>query len=236
MDIVLWTIRQIVIHDVADIGYVNPAGCDIRRDENSDLPSLKPIESTEALGQTSVPMDDRNAVTGLFKCLAESIDPALCPSKYEDSAPFRCQQRHQQLCLLLRGRMMRRLGHAFSRRGVRRHHHVNGAVQTRLDQACDIRRERGGKEQRLSLQRQCVENLIDLWSESHVEHTVGFIEYQDLDREQIDRPIPHMVQQTPRSGNDDIRPLAQSSDLRLHIASSDDDRGRDVMATTELFN
>jgi hypothetical protein len=146
MDIVLWTIRQIVIHYVADIGYVNPTGCDIRRDENSDLPSLKPIESTEALGQTSVSMDDRNAVTGLFKCLAESINPALCPSKYEDSPPFRCQQRHQQLRLLLRGRMMHRLGHAFSRRGVRRHHHTNGTVQTRLDQACDIRRNRGGKE------------------------------------------------------------------------------------------
>jgi len=54
---------------VADICHVNPAGCDIRRDENSDLSSFKSVESTEALGHTSVSVDDRNAVTGLFKRL-----------------------------------------------------------------------------------------------------------------------------------------------------------------------
>jgi hypothetical protein len=59
---------------VADIGHVNPAGCDIRRDKNSDLSSFKSIESTEALGQTSVSVDDRDAVTSLFKRLTESID------------------------------------------------------------------------------------------------------------------------------------------------------------------
>jgi hypothetical protein len=49
MDIVLRTIWQIVIHHMADIRHVNPAGCDIRCDENSDLPSLKSVERTEAL-------------------------------------------------------------------------------------------------------------------------------------------------------------------------------------------
>jgi len=66
MDVIFRAIRQIVIHHVADIGHVNPAGCNIRRDENSDLSSFKSVKSTEALGQTSVPMDDRDAVTDLF--------------------------------------------------------------------------------------------------------------------------------------------------------------------------
>ena len=92
MNIVLRTIRQIVIHHVADIRYVNPAGCNIRRDENSDLPSLKSVESAEALGQTSVSVDDRDAVAGLFKRLTESVHPILCPSEYEDGPSFRPQQ------------------------------------------------------------------------------------------------------------------------------------------------
>jgi hypothetical protein len=116
MNIVLRTIRQIVIHHMADICHVNPAGCDIRRDENSDLSSLKSVESTEALGQTAVSVDDRDAVAGLFKRLTESIDPILCPSEYEDGPSFHPQQRHQQIRLLLGGRMMQRLGHTFSRR------------------------------------------------------------------------------------------------------------------------
>lgn len=94
MNIVLRTIRQIVIHHVADICHINPSGCNVRRDENFDLSSLKSIESTEALGQTSVSVDDRDAMTSLFKRLAKSIDPALCPSEYEDSPAFRFQQRH----------------------------------------------------------------------------------------------------------------------------------------------
>jgi hypothetical protein len=52
VNIVLRTIRQIVIHHMTNIRHVNPAGCDIRRDENSDLPSFKSVECTEALGQT----------------------------------------------------------------------------------------------------------------------------------------------------------------------------------------
>jgi hypothetical protein len=146
MNIVLWTIRQIVIHHMANICHVNPACGDIRRDENSDLSSFKSVESTKALGQTSVSVDNRNAVTGLFNRLTESIDPILCPSEYEDGPTFRPQQRHQQIRLLMGGCMMHGLGHAFSRRRGRRHHHMNGTVQARLNQAGDIRRNRGGKE------------------------------------------------------------------------------------------
>jgi hypothetical protein len=76
---------------VADIGHVNPAGCDICRDKNSDLSSFKSVESTEALGQTSVSMDDRDAMTSLFKRLTESINPILCPSEYKDGPSFQRQ-------------------------------------------------------------------------------------------------------------------------------------------------
>jgi hypothetical protein len=80
---------------MADICHINPTSCDIRRDENSDLSSFKSVESTKALGQTSISVDDCDAVTGLFKCLTESIDPALCSSEYEDGPSFCCEQRHQ---------------------------------------------------------------------------------------------------------------------------------------------
>ena len=80
--------------------------------------------------------------------------------------------------------MMQRLGDTVSRRRGRRHHHTNGTLQARLNQAGDIRRNRGGKEQRLSLHRQRIKNLIDLWRKSHIEHTVGFIQHQNLNRGQ----------------------------------------------------
>jgi hypothetical protein len=50
MNIVFRTIRQIVIHHMADVRHIDPAGRDIRCDKNSDLPSFKSVQSTEALG------------------------------------------------------------------------------------------------------------------------------------------------------------------------------------------
>ena len=50
MNIILRTIRQIVIHHVTDICYVYSASCNIRRDKNPHLPSFKSVKSTEALG------------------------------------------------------------------------------------------------------------------------------------------------------------------------------------------
>jgi hypothetical protein len=131
---------------VADVRHINSSGSNIRRNENSDLPSFKSVKCTETLRQTSVSMDDRDTMPGPFKRLPESIDPTFCPSKYEDSPSFRPKQCHQQIRLFVGARMMQRLGHTVGRRRGRCHHYVNSAVQARLDQPGDIRRKRSGKE------------------------------------------------------------------------------------------
>src|ERR1041384_5044241 len=99
--IVLRTTRQIVIHYMGNVRHINPTGCDIRRDENSDLPSFKSVESTKTLGQTSVSMNDCDTMPSLFNHLSEPIDPTFCSSKYEDSPSFRPKQRQQQIRLLM---------------------------------------------------------------------------------------------------------------------------------------
>ena len=133
-------------------------------------------------------------------------------------------------------RIVHRLRDTFRRRRVRRHHHTNRILETRLDQTGHIGRKGGRKEQRLPLQRQGVKNLIDLWRKAHIKHTVGFIQHQNLDGKHIDRPVPHMVQQPPRRGDQDVGPLAQAPDLRLHIAPSDNDRRGDVVAPAQLLD
>src|SRR4029078_7656126 len=89
MNIVLRTTRQIVIYHVADVRHINSSSRNIRRNENSDLPSFKSVKSTETLRQASSAMDDPDTMPGSFKRLPESIDPTFCPSKYEDSPSFR---------------------------------------------------------------------------------------------------------------------------------------------------
>jgi hypothetical protein len=115
MDIVFRAVWHIIIDHVANIGYIYSPGSNIRRNKNSDLPSFKSVESAKALRQTSVSMNDRNTMTGLFKRLTESINPTLCPGEYQDCPSFCRQQRYQQLRFFLRTRMMYRLRHTFSR-------------------------------------------------------------------------------------------------------------------------
>lgn len=43
MDVVLGTIRQIVIDHMSDIRHINPTRGDIRRDKNAKRPALKPF-------------------------------------------------------------------------------------------------------------------------------------------------------------------------------------------------
>ena len=85
MYIILRTIRQIIIHHVADTRHINPPGCNIRCDEDSDLSSFESVEGAEALRQTQVSMNDRDTVPGLFKRLAKPINPTFGPGKYQDS-------------------------------------------------------------------------------------------------------------------------------------------------------
>src|SRR5438477_12031494 len=72
MNIVLRAIRQIVIHYMSDICHVNPAGCNIRRDENSDPSASKSVDSTDAVIQTSFYEDHRDAETDMLMCVTES--------------------------------------------------------------------------------------------------------------------------------------------------------------------
>ena len=44
------------------------------------------------------------------------------------------------------------------------------------------------------------------------------------DRRQIDRAVPHVVQQPPRRGHENIRPLAKTAHLGLHVGAADNEQ------------
>jgi hypothetical protein len=61
--------------------------------------------------------------------------------------------------------------------------------------------------------------------EAHVEHSVRFIEYEDLDARKIDGFPRRMIQQASRGGNQYIHTAMESVDLRLHADTTKNDRG-----------
>ncbi len=105
-------------------------------------------------------------------------------------------------------------------------------TQQVVRQASDGRREGGAEEQRLARLRQLLEDALDVVDEAHVQHAVGLVEDQDLDRAQVDGPLSHVVQQASWRSHDDLRPLVQRAHLPVHAyAPVDGDRADGLAAT-----
>ena len=73
----------------------------------------------------------------------------------------------------------------------------------------DCRRPGGGKQQRLPVSRREADHLVDGIAEAHIEHAVRFIHHQGLQRVERDRPLLQMIEQTARSGDDNMRGVLQ---------------------------
>ena len=112
MNIVLGTVGQIVIDDMADVCHVDAAGGDIRRDENAKRPALKPFECRTPLGESPVPMDHGNLMSDIPQDVSEPICAVLGARKHENRLLFFSQKRHEEISLTVVRRMMQALGYA----------------------------------------------------------------------------------------------------------------------------
>ena len=88
----------------------------------------------------------------------------------------------------------------------------------------------------MALFRQCLQDLVDLRRKSHIQHAVRFVQHQDLDGDEVDRPVPHVIQQTARSRHYDLRVLAQPPDLRVHVGAAHDRRGKNAPGAAEFID
>ena len=90
-----------------------------------------------------------------------------------------------------------------------------------LDVVVEGRRE----EQVLALRRQDGEDLADVPDEAHVEHPVGLVEDEDLDRREVGRALVHVVEEAARRRDDDLGAGAEGPELGL-VADAAVDRRR----------
>ncbi len=90
---------------------------------------------------------------------------------------------------------------------------VNGWFCTRPLIAA-IASGRGGEQQRLTFGRGKADHLIDGLAEAHIQHPIGFIHHQRLQRIQRHGALLQVIQQTTRRGDDDMRRMLQRIALR----------------------
>jgi hypothetical protein len=80
----------------------------------------------------------------------------------------------------------------------------------------------GGKEQRLALAGEKPDDLADGRHESHIEHSVGFVQNQKLESSKALFPSTNQIKKPSRSGHNKINALLKSSDLRAFTDATKD--------------
>jgi hypothetical protein len=92
-----------------------------------------------------------------------------------------------------------------------------------------------GKQHGLSVRRQLGDDLANVVDESHVQHPVGFIEYEKLDFAEAQRVAADKVEQSSRRRHKHCDPIEQRADLRPHRNAADDQRGAELQVTAIGF-
>ena len=103
-------------------------------------------------------------------------------------------------------------------RVLRRDLHRCGRAQQALRQGADLLREGRAEEEVLPSNGKQRQHLSDVADEAHVEHPIGLVEDEDLDRAEVDGALAGMVEQATRRGDDDLGAATQCG----HLAAESD--------------
>ena len=79
-----------------------------------------------------------------------------------------------------------------------------------------------GEQHGLTLRRASLGQLADILGKAHIQHAVGFIQYQRLYRGQLQIAGRELFQRTPRRCNHNVRILAQARCLHLEVFATGD--------------
>ena len=112
-----------------------------------------------------------------------------------------------------------------------RHLDPHRIVQEAVDELADLRRHRGGEEQRLPGEGQELHDPLDVGDEAHVEHAVGLVDDEDLDAGQKQPPALEMVEQAAGRGDQHVG--AARDHLVLLVEGDAADQEREVQLVVD---
>ena len=100
-------------------------------------------------------------------------------------------------------------------------------VQQLGGQRLDLVGERRREKQVLPFFRQQREHALHVRDETHVEHPVGLVEHEELDRGEIDVTLPVMIEQAAGRGHQDVDAALELHGLRPDAHAAEDHHRRE---------
>jgi len=220
--VVLRHVGQVVVDDARQLRDVDAARGDVGRHEHVDAARLEIRERSRARTLALVAVDRLCADPVAPERLRQLVGAVLGAREHEHLVPaVRADHPRQELALAVAAdrddALPDRLDRRVARRDLDRPRPVEQALGERLDLVGERRRE----EKVLALRGQQREDAADVGQEAHVEHPVGLVEHEDLDRRQVDVALARVVEQPAGRRDDDVDAALQLRRLRAEADAAE---------------
>ncbi len=223
VDVVLGLVRQIEIHHMGQLMNVNAAGGDVGGDQHPQLAALEPRQGTGAGPLALVAMDRRRRHALGTEPVGDAIRTMLGAGEDQHLLPVIAgDQMAEQIRLARHIARVKDVLNRCRRAVFGGDLKLDGLMEQTRRQATNRGLEGGREQQVLALRRQQPQDFLDVADEAHVEHPIRFIQHQDLDAIQADRPLLHQVHQAARRGHQHIGASLQPGDLGIDLDPAKD--------------
>ena len=214
MRVVLGFTRQVEVEHVRHVLHVDPARRHVRRDQHADATGTVAAHHVVALrlgkvavdgiGVVAVAHQGRGQVLGLVFGAAEDDGEQVGIGIDETLQGRETVLAVYHAVLVLDG----------GRSAVSRSHaHLFELTHVAFGDAAHIAAHRGAEEPGLLVLGGLLQDLREVLLETHVQHLVGFVQYNNANGGQVHHPTADQVQQAAGCGHDDLSAALDVADL-----------------------
>ena len=224
VDVHLGRSGDVVVDDVRDVLDVEPAGSDVGRDQHIGPLRAKQRHHAVALFLLHAAVQGLGAVAVRLERVRQLVH--LDPRAAEDDCGGRGLELENpsERGALVGSRddvgRLADLGQLAGRPLFGLDVDPHRFLQVPSGDRCDARRHGRGEQRRLPRLGGRREDRLEVFGEAHVEHLVGFVEHEHLERVEIQRTAPQVIERATRRRNDDVRASPQGANLLIHRRSA----------------
>ena len=220
--ICLGDIGQIIVEHMGKAADVNAAGGNVRGHQHADTAVLEAAQRVLPGVLAFVAVDGHSSDARAGKLPHNAVRPMLGAGEHQRAGHLRVlQQLCQQVALVALVHKINALLNALHRRGGRRDHHLFRTVEQAVGQLLDLPRHGGREQQRLLLPRQTGKHPLHIMYKAHVQHAVGFVQYEYLNIFQVDIALSDEIVQAAGRGCQDIYALFQPGHLGILVHAAE---------------
>ena len=209
VDVCFGLFGQVEIYDERHILYVDAARCDVGCNKRAEFARAEIFESRLAGGLRFIPVNRRRRESARVELFGELVCAVFCAAENERERIGVCrlplfQDVGEQVGFVLRLEVCDALVDFFDSRAFGRNRNALGVGDNRGCKFADFVRKGCGEKQGLAFFGQLGDDFANVGDKAHIEHSVGFVEYQKFDAAEFEFFLFPKVEKASGGGDENI--------------------------------